>query len=482
MSKKRKPKKPKKSRRDKTSTSLRGHTRQGKKLLPPLAMMDRVQPVSWMNDRLPEMIWASLVHASAGREIALGFFRRCIQFIGEHDQGSDLHDVTLTGLAAAEPQLLRDFISFLTSEPAAGEALATLRLFDSLPARAIWDELLPDTLPDSDLLMTAVGSTLWHQSDTATDLRWLRVMAQVVGGKVHIPREMAEEWFGYSGQPGVSASIRSAETASDPTVLVDLSWPNAFWEEGWKKTPCLEISESRATGVALDEVVPRQRISEILGKLDAHWEKTLPTTGVDAKHDAVFGMAFYSLRILDELMGIGIGPSVLGRLGLRVIAEVRVNLSYLLSEDSQDLWKGWRSYGAGQAKLGSLKFDEIEPPKHIDLRSVERIANEDLWEEFVPIDLGSWSGSDLRKLSEKTQLKDVYDKHCLWTSGYAHGMWGPIRESCYETCVNPLHRLHRFPKRASLNDVVDDAVTIVDGVLCDLERAYPTFEHRLRPT
>ena len=481
MSKKRKPKKQKKSRRGSTSTSLRGHTRKGKQLLPPLAMMDRVQPVSWMNDRLPEMIWTGLIHASAGREIALGFFRRCIQFIGEHDQGSDLHDITLSGLAAAEPQLLKDFISFLTSEPAAGDALATLRLFDSLPARATWDELLPDTPPDLDLLMNAVGSTLWHQSDVATDLRWLRVMAQMVAGKLHMPEEMARKMIEYSGQEEVGGLIRSSEMQRDPRVSIDLSWPNAFWEEAWKKTPCVEVSESRATGVALDAVVPRQRISESLGELDSHWQKTLPTTGVDAKHDAVFGMAFYALRILDELMGIGIGPSVLGRLGLRVIAEVRINLSYLLSEDSQDLWKRWRSYGAGQAKLGSLKFDEIEPPKHIDLRIVEQIANEDLWEEFVPIDLGSWSGSVLRKLSEKTNLKEVYDKHYLWTSGYAHGMWGPIRESCYETCVNPLHRLHRFPKRASLRDVVDDAVTIVDGVLCDLERAYPTFEHRLRP-
>ncbi|MEM9731160.1 MAG: DUF5677 domain-containing protein [Myxococcota bacterium] len=266
----------------------------------------------------------------------------------------------------------------------------------------------------------------------------------------------------------------------DPTVPVDLSWPNAFWEEGWTKTPCLEVSESRATGVALDAIVPRQRISEILGELEAHWEESLPTTGVDAKHDAVFGSAFYALRVLDELMGIGIGPSVLGRLGLRVIAEVRINLRYLLSEDTPDLWKRWRSYGAGQAKLGSLKFDEIEPPKHIDLESLERIANEDLFEEFVTIDLASWSGSDLRKLSEKTGLKDLYDRHYLWTSGYAHGMWGPIRESCYETCANPLHRLHRVPKRSPLRDLVDEAVTIVDDVLCDLDAAYPTFGHRLR--
>ena len=79
-------------------------------------------------------------------------------------------------------------------------------------------------------------------------------------------------------------------------------------------------------------------------------------------------MAFYCLRILDEMMGLAIWNSVLGRLGLRTILEVRINLQFLLDQDDPDLWKEWREYGAGQAKLNALKFDElIDPPKYIDL-------------------------------------------------------------------------------------------------------------------
>ena len=58
-------------------------------------------------------------------------------------------------------------------------------------------------------------------------------------------------------------------------------------------------------------------------------------------------------------------------------------------------------------------------------------------------------------------------------------MWGPIRESCYQTCGNPLHRLHRYPERRSLQDTVDDAAMLVDEIIQQVDESYPTFERRL---
>ena len=191
-------------------------------------------------------------------------------------------------------------------------------------------------------------------------------------------------------------------------------------------------------------------------------------------------MAFYCLRILEEMMGIGIWNSVLGRLGLRTILEIRINLKFLLVEDDPDLWKKWREYGAGQAKLNALKFDEsIDPPKYIDVESIEQIASEDKQVEFLNVNLANWSGSDLRKTSEGVNLKDTYDQFYSWTSGYSHGMWGAIRESCYQICVNPLHRLHRYPERRSLQDTVDDAAILVDEIIQHMSETYPPFLPRL---
>lgn len=82
-------------------------------------------------------------------------------------------------------------------------------------------------------------------------------------------------------------------------------------------------------------------------------------------------------------------------------------------------------------------------------------------------------------MSERSGLKDIYDIHYSWTSGYVHSTWGPIRESCFETCGNPLHRLHRFPERNTLPDTVHDAAVLVDAMLVDLNSAYPGFDVRL---
>jgi hypothetical protein len=437
---------------------------------------------SWMNERLPEMIWAALIREALGQDHALGLFRRFLNFIAEHKNKELLSDITLTSISKIDTPLREEIIAFIVEPPEAARPLATLRLFKSLPARPSWDKLLPKIDPNLELLMSTVGSNLWHQSQEATDCRWLRVMAQVMAGKFHIPKETAEKWFGYPNegdQRSVRPSIRAAEIAPSSMDPPDLTWPNAFWDEAWQNTPCLELVKNE---VAFNpgKVVTQIQIDKVIESLEKHWSQTHSTTSIDAKHDAVFGMAFYSLRILQELLGIGIGSSIIGRLGLRTILEVRITLHYLIKNDDKKLWEKWRMYGAGQAKLSALKFDEnLDPPKHINIENIEKIAGEDLWEEFLTINLGNWSGLDLRRLSERADLKDIYDSHYSWTSGYTHGTWGPIRESCYQTCGNPLHRLHRYPERRALAETVEDAAQLADGILEDVDISYPSFKERI---
>lgn len=226
--------------------------------------------------------------------------------------------------------------------------------------------------------------------------------------------------------------------------------------------------------------VSRADITSLLNEIESHWSHTHSTTAIDARHDSVFGLTLYAVKVLDEMLGIGIGTGILGRLGLRTILETHISLRYLLHKDDPELWKKWRVYGAGQAKLNALRFDELmDPPKHINQSTIEAIAGEDLWEEFLNIELGSWSGLDLRKISERAGVKDAYDAHYSWTSGYSHATWGPVRESCFETCGNPLHRLHRYPKQQSLPDTISDACLLVNSILDDLDKSYPGFSHRI---
>ena len=294
--------------------------------------------------------------------------------------------------------------------------------------------------------------------------------------------DFAETLLNYPDlEPGAAegARVRATEGALPDSMRPESKWPTAFWQEAWEKTPCFMLAKRSATG-EIQTSTTRQKMNELTENLKEHWSQTHSMTAVDAKHDATFGMAFYALRILTEMMAFGISNGILSRLGIRTILEIRINLKYLIDENKSELWQKWRRYGASQAKLSSLKLDDFsEPPKYISKETIEYIASEDVWEELLTIDIGNWANGDLRKMSEQVQLKDTYDQHYPWTSTYAHGMWGGIRESSYQTCGNPLHRLHRYPERQPLQDCLYDAVSLVDEIIEHIDNEYPSFAYRL---
>lgn len=135
----------------------------------------------------------------------------------------------------------------------------------------------------------------------------------------------------------------------------------------------------------------------------------------------------YCLDVLKEMSETSTQNGILGRLGLRTITECYINLSYLQIKNDDNLWLGYRSYGSGQAKLTFLKIDELDvQPQFV---SLETLANENQWQEFSEINLGHWDNTNLRVMSEKAGVKDIYNSYYDWTSGFAHGQWSALRST-----------------------------------------------------
>ena len=224
------------------------------------------------------------------------------------------------------------------------------------------------------------------------------------------------------------------------------------------------------------------QMSIVTEALLRHCADTCHASAVDPRHDIVFGMALYSVAILSELMRIGANTSISARFGLRTLLEVYVTLAYMLAKDDPELWKSYRVYGAGQAELAYLKLEEAaDQPLSISSEKLRELANEDIREELLDIDLGHWAKANLRQLSAEAGVKQDYDRFYSWTSMYNHGHWGAIRSAVFDTCGNPLHRLHRIPREEPhfQPDVVVDAVELVDKTLTLVNRAYPVFTERL---
>jgi len=474
-----------------TTTPLAGHKRHKKSLIPPLKQLVNNTYFSWTNDRLPELIWISLLLEHFPRELTIELFRSIAIRIG--NEGEDTpNDIRLTSLANNIKCMKPIVIDFVCKVDDARDALRPLLLFPNLPARKEWADAIgqePDT-GSWDRLALAVASSLDHQSESATDLRWAFSLCFSATGKMkffaHLEDSFKElQLYPHLGeQKSVRPSIRCMEGAISGFLKpgeVNLDWPIHFWNHCMLETPCFPFP------VAKQEDTPHigtteDRYKYVYNEVISHLNNTRSTTAVDSKHDTTFGIVLYSLSLLSELMRIGISTSLSSRMILRTILECFVTLAYLHKFNKDDLWSSFRVFGAGQAKLALLKLEDIDDlPKSFSGDTLRSIANEDIWQEFLDIDLGHWANTNMRIMADKAEVKEDYDRIYPWTSGYTHGHWGPIRDSIFDTCANPLHRLHRVPRDDAkrLPDVLYDAILLVDKTLDFLNQIYPEFSHRL---
>ena len=443
---------------------------------------------SWLNDRLPGMLWSALLISALGRDRALERFRQIAALIPQLPADKRIVQPTLSSLAELEEGMLHRFLSKICPDIETKDALRPLLLFDDLPAKEHWARTIgqaPAT-KDWECLQAAVLPVLDHQSQEATDCRWLKVLFQILSGQLHLPtqqhvREILE-YPNFGLQQKVRPTIRSMEGTIDQLSQPATSWPQSFWNQCLRDSPC-EPKHTMEMEWSPQITTSGRRVRQVREALARHEKSSLRTTEVDARHDAAFGFGAYALAILDELLSMGNSTAIIGRIGLRTLLECYVVLLHLAKRDDPSLWMAYRQYGSGQAKLAFLKLDDPASsiPSSVNPEILRQLANEDRWLEFVSIDLGHWAATDLRKLSEDSGVKPDYDRIYPWTSAFTHGNWAAVRNSCFDLCINPLHRLHRRLRSdtADLGDVIPDACELLDKILDTIDILYPGFRPRV---
>ncbi len=222
---------------------------------------------------------------------------------------------------------------------------------------------------------------------------------------------------------------------------------------------------------------------QIYKDLCEHFILTLNNTHLDSKHDTTFGVVLYSLMLAMEVARSRLDSTAGGRLLLRSVVEMFITLKFLQFKDTPVLWERHRSYGVGQTKLAFLKnLREESIPSFIKLDELHMYSNEDAWQELTGVNLKSWGDLNLRQMSEEANIKEIYDKHYDWASGFVHGHWGVIRDTTFSICLNPLHRFHRIPDipRLEMPSVVVDIAKLVNMMLDIVNTLYPSFKPRIK--
>jgi hypothetical protein len=486
-------------RKKKSKGTIDSHKKEGTKLTSPFNQIPNTSYMSWMNDRLPCMIWAGLLINGIGRERSIEVFRQIGLHVGNlfrdiEGRECNLPRVGIYGLSTLEPDLQDKFLEVLFMEEKSSEVLKPLMLFKDLPLLDKWKVYLGEISEDEDELWTeladAVAMLLDHQSQEATDCRWAYLIPIVNSGKVHLQTEERHreytEYPNYEDQRKVRPSIRATEMQFSGGMMNDeysqekKVWSESFWKECKDKTVCF-APEPEKNSIDFDLIKTVTSVRGIWGKLSEHFVATDEFTHVQAKRDASFGFCFYALTLAQEGLASS-GKLLTAKLAIRMLAEIYITFKYLISVGDEKLWDIYRSYGSGQAKLTFLKLDEIldDEPGYIKKENVEALANEDIYMDFQNIDLGNWAKTDLRKMSQISGCKDIYDAYYSWPSSYAHGQWCAVRDVVFTTCYNPLHRLHRVPRRSPRYEdgAESDLILLFNKVLDLLNDVYPKFDKR----
>ncbi len=186
--------------KNRIDSKLSEHTRYKKELKPPFLRF-KMTPSSWIDERLPEMLWAVLVIGNVEREKALSFFRYIADYILKNP---DCYNVTLSGIGKFPKAKRKRFIVRASSwSDEVKMALRPLTLFSSIPAIDDWKDSLDRPIPKDDWqkLSEAVSKSYWHQSQEATDCRWIRLFCVILGEKMKFHRETEDTLRGVFKYP-----------------------------------------------------------------------------------------------------------------------------------------------------------------------------------------------------------------------------------------------------------------------------------------
>jgi hypothetical protein len=477
------------------------HRRVGKELVPPLNTMGQTTRSSWRDDHAPELLWAFLIAVVIPRAEYLDIFRRVAvwakeNFAREEKEPEDANppsapadtlsmgcEVDHTSISGFTDDQFKAFVGILTKHPLGYAALRPLLRLKAVPGIERWRATLAvePTTDDWYTLADAVAHSFDHQSEKSTDIRWLKLIIKMICGRMVFPHSMKErvEEVRCFPDKGDMRSVRPFIRAGEMGLRRQprSKWIAAFWAQLMEETGCVDGSTEQEYSKLSPVILSLRTILDLRTAIVERFHAVKTPRRTDARLDATFGLTLYALSLLEEIAAPPVSQLILGRMGLRSMAEVVVTFSYLLKMDTTEMWDTYRNYGTGVAKLAFLKLEQTtgDVPSFVDANTLEEIANEDVWQEFVNVNLGHWANQNVRDLAIAGGTKDLYDAYYDWTSTYSHGQWGAVRDSNFITCHNPLHRLHRIPRplHRVLPSVVPDAVKLANKALELLEQAYP---------
>ena len=438
---------------------------------------------SWVYGRMPEYLWIGLILNHYGRDEGLRKSYNIISLL--HKLAPNLYTARLSEILKLDTDVQEALFEYVVSI-GAKEVLNPLTVFLTVSKAPTFAKYFycPNVSASErcETLVFTMSRIADHQSNDATDIRFVVLYFSVLSGKLHLHQSQIDLLRSYPVCDHADESmrmIRPTVRATEMTILtfekVDSLFLKEFWRCVSEMTDC-NIFVTKFPSENREFTAYMERLHELFGYLSDLFVTTAP---LDEKMVVLLGLATYSYKRLKEIYELRAFNSIAGRSCVRVMIEDYIMMKYLVkNEQSHDnIWREYQLYGIGLYKLVLSRYREFKASgeSHFDEKYIELLVNEFKSEEFIDMDTKYFDKQNIRLKAESVNEKELYGLYYDYDSSFEHGLWGAIRESSLLKCDNPAHKCHCVPDvedEIRLKTVLPDCIMIMNKTVSFLNEIY----------
>ena len=476
------------------NSKLSEHTFVKGRFITPLNSLPMMQELedekSWTYGRMPEYIWIGLILKYFGREEGLKKSYYIISKI--HNVAPDLYTVRLSQILKLDTNIQEEIYEYIISL-GVKDAISPLTIFltgSQAPVFAKYFYSYKQGIEDRcKAIVETMSEIMDHQSNEATDIRFVAVYFNILSGKMHLLKEQVNLLISYPASKHIDEIMRMARPIVRSLEMMILTFENTdseylkgFWRCVSEMTECdifvINFPEENRSITAYME-----SLHEVFVYLS---ELLIASNMLDEKMNVLLGIATYSYKRLKEIYRHQLFNSISGRSCVRVLIEDYIMMKYLMKNEAfhENIWHDYQLYGLGLYKLVLARHRESDclEESHFDEKYIEALVNEFKGEEFINMDTRYFDKQNIRSKAESVNEKSLFGLYYDYDSSFEHGLWGAIRESSLLKCNNPAHKYHCVPDiedEIVLKTVLPDCVMIMNKTILFLNELYGIPEQLL---
>lgn len=223
-------------------SKLSDHTFKKGKFITPINSLPMMQEFedekSWTYGRMPEYLWIGLLLKYYGREEGL---RKSYGIISTlHKLAPDLNTARLSQILKLNRDIQKKFYDYVINI-GAKEALAPLTIFLTASKAPVFAECFccsEQGVEDRcEAIIQTMRDIMNHQSNEATDIRFVVLYFNLLSGKVHLLKEQVDLLAVYSTSKHTDEIMhmaRSAVRSQEMTILTFEKTDSAYLKEFWR--------------------------------------------------------------------------------------------------------------------------------------------------------------------------------------------------------------------------------------------------------